>query len=457
MKLSFHGGVRGVTGSCFLIELSVGKLLVDCGMFQGERMVAQENLESLGFDPAHIDAGIITHAHYDHTGRYPLIVKHGFRGPIYTTPPTKALASIVLEDAQHVMAENAHKSGDEVLFSPDDVEQMESQMKTVNYHTRFEVLPGVYTMLHDAGHILGSAYVTVDVPESETKSGKPMRLLFSGDIGNEDVPILPETDPIDHADLVVCESTYGNRDHEPVPERNRELVKMVSMVINRGGTLLIPAFSIERTQELLYELDQLVDQGILPKVPVYLDSPLAIKATAIYRHFKHYLRFDRPVQSSPDHDFFTFPRLTETLSVDASKQINDDKSPKIIIAGSGMMTGGRIMHHLKRYLSDEKNGLLIIGYQAEGTLGRRIKEGAASVNIYRDEIAVRATVKAIGSFSAHGDRNKLRAWLQPKNGSIQKIFLVHGDEEVKPEFKAFLEEKLESEIIIPQYWQSFDL
>lgn len=443
MKLSFHGAVRGVTGSCFLLEVESGKLLIDCGMFQGERLVAQENLDEVGFNADSIDAGIITHAHYDHTGRYPLIVKQGFHGPIYTTPPTKALASIVLEDAQYVMSENAQRNGDAVLFSSEDVKHMEALMKGVNYHTQFEILPGVQAMFHDAGHILGSAYVTIDA------EGK--RLVFSGDIGNEDVPILPNTDPIDHANVVVCESTYGNRDHESVPYRNKELVQMVSRVINRGGTLLIPAFSIERTQELLYELDQLADQNILPKVPIYLDSPLAIRATEIYRHFKHYLWFDRSIGTSPDKDFFSFDRLTVTLSIDASKKINDDHGPKIIIAGSGMMTGGRILHHLKRYLPDKKSGVLIIGYQAQGTMGRRIKEGATSVKIHRRDVEVKATVKAIGSFSAHGDRNKLRRWLKPKNGRVEKIFLVHGDPAVKPEFKAFLEKELDSEIIIPGY------
>ncbi|MBT4857400.1 MBL fold metallo-hydrolase [Candidatus Uhrbacteria bacterium] len=455
MKLSFHGGVRGVTGSCFLLEFKESKILVDCGMFQGQRMVSNKNLIDVGFNAKDIDAGIITHAHYDHIGRYPLIVKQGFRGTIYTTPPTKALASIVLEDAQHVMSENARRNGDIILFSPDDVKRTESQMKGIGYHTQFEIVPGVNVMFHDAGHILGSAYVTIDVPGSETEDGKPKRLLFSGDIGNEEVPILPDTEPILKADIVVCETTYGNRDHEPVPQRNKELVKMVSSIINRGGTLLIPAFSIERTQELLYELDLLADEGVLPKVPVYLDSPLAIKATEIYRHFKHYLRFDRPIHSSSDHDFFTFPRLVETLRMDASKKINSDRGPKIIIAGSGMMTGGRILHHLIRYLSDKKSGVLIIGYQAEGTLGRQIKDGAKKVKIHQKDIDVNATIKAIGSFSAHGDRNKLRSWLKPKEGKIDQVFLVHGDEKVKPEFKEFIEKEIDSEVIIPMFSQEF--
>lgn len=456
MKLSFHGSVRGVTGSCFLLETSKAKLLIDCGMFQGERINAPENLDELGFDPATIDAVVVTHAHYDHTGRIPLLMKKGFQGNVYLTPPTKALSAIVLEDAQHVMAENAQRNGDDVLFDLEDVKAMEAVSKGVNYHTQLEAAPGLSVMFHDAGHILGSAFITVDVPASESKDQKARRFLFSGDIGNDQVPILPDTEAISRADVIVCESTYGNRDHEPTADRKRKLIEVATKVLNRGGTLMIPSFSIERTQELLYELDQLVDESLIPSVPMYLDSPLAIKATEIYRHFKQYLLFDRPILESPDRDFFSFPRLKETLRVDASKAINDDPGPKIIIAGSGMMTGGRILHHLKRHLSDPKNGLLIIGYQAHGTLGRKIFEGAEVVKIHREEVPVKAEVVAIGSFSAHADRNKLRSWLQPEGGPAEKIFLVHGDEDVKPEFKTFLEEEISSEIIIPQYWQSFE-
>ncbi|MFH1712496.1 MAG: MBL fold metallo-hydrolase [Patescibacteria group bacterium] len=456
MQLSFHGGVRGVTGSCFLIETKKAKVLIDCGMFQGERMVAKDNLRKFGFDPKKINALIITHAHYDHTGRVPVLTQQGFNGSIFTTPPTKALTLIILEDAQHVMEENFEKYGDEILFKPADIQKMHPLMQGINYHTQFEPIPGLSAMFHDAGHILGSAYVSIDVAGSETKNGQPMRIVFSGDIGNDGVPILPETEPISSADVIVAESTYGNRDHEPVFERGLKLSNFITKIINRGGTVLIPAFSIERTQELLYEMDQLIEHNLIPEVPIFLDSPLAIKATGIYRDFKHYLQFDASILESIDKDFFSFPNLQETLSVDASKVINRHQEPKIIIAGSGMMTGGRILHHALRYLPDEKSGILFIGYQAEGTLGRQIIDGKKKVHINREDVELKATIEAIGSFSAHGDRSKIARWLQPEDGPVKEIYLVHGDTEVKAEFKLYLEDRLPGKIHIPKYQEKFE-
>lgn len=449
MKLSFHGGVRGVTGSCFLLETDSVKLLIDCGMFQGERMCGGKNFEEFGFNPEEIDAVFVTHAHFDHTGRLPLLMKRGYKGPIYMTPPTKALSRIILEDALTVMHENAHECGDMVLYDEPDLKAMLAACQGVNYHTQFHPSPDVSVMFHDAGHILGSGFLTIDA------EGK--RIVFSGDVGNENVPILPATEEIERADVIVSESTYGNRDHEPAEGRKRSLVEMTTKILNRGGTLLIPAFSIERTQELLYELDELADEGLIPDVPIYLDSPLAIRATEIYREYKHYLRFDRPVESSRDKDFFSFRNLHETLTRDASKRINDDQKAKIIIAGSGMMTGGRILHHLKRYLDDPKSGVLIIGYQAEGTLGRRIQNKEETVTIYNDKIDVKAEVKKLSSFSAHADRTRMAQWLNPKEGPAERIFLVHGDPTVKSEFKEFLKDKVNSTVIIPEFQQEFDI
>ncbi len=456
MRLSFQGAAEGVTGSCYLIETSTGKLLVDCGMFQGERICSKHNFEDFNFDPKEISAVIVTHAHIDHTGRIPQLIKRGFTGPVFFTSPTLALSKIVLEDTAHVMADNAKRCGDPILYSNDEIKTLIDHAQSVNYHEQFSPVSGVTAMFHDAGHILGSAYVSIDILASETQDHQPLRMVFSGDIGNDDVPILPATEPIHRADIAIVESTYGDKDHGATADRSKKLFDYVTKIISRGGTLIIPSFSVERTQELLYELDTLIDAGELPKVKIYLDSPLAIKATQLYRDFKSFLDFNRRLESSHDKDFFSFPNLRETVSVEASKAINNDHHAKIIVAGSGMMTGGRVMHHLMRYLPDEKNGLLIIGYQAFGTLGSKIQQGAKEVRIFGEDIAVRASVETIHEFSAHGDRNKLAGWLVPQEGTIKKVFLVHGDAPVKEAFKVYLEEKIKSEIIIPRLYQLFE-
>ncbi len=456
MRLSFHGATEEVTGSCFLLETSKGNILVDCGMVQGERVCLLRNLESFAFDVKKLAAVLVTHAHFDHTGRLPELVAQGYRGPIFMTPPTKAIVDIVLEDSLNIMKENAERCGDPLPYKKEDKEQMLAQVTSMNYHTTFEPLPGIEVMFHDAGHILGSSFITVHIPVHETQTGKDITLAFSGDLGNDDVPILPDTEPLHRADLVVCETTYGDRDHDPTKQRAQKLLAFCEEILNRKGTLLIPAFSVERTQELLYELDLLIEAGKLPKVPVYLDSPLAIRATEIYRHYKHYLRFAHPMITE-DKDFFSFPSLRETLSVDASKKINDDQCSKIIIAGNGMMTGGRILHHLIRYLPDARNGVLVIGFQASGTLGRKILNGTDSVHIFGKPISCRAKVSSIESFSAHGDRAKIARWLRPQEGSVQKVFLVHGDEGAKRSFAQYLAKDTSAEIIIPRLHQVFEV
>ncbi len=454
MKLSFHGAAREVTGSCFLLTAKDAdgrdrRLLIDCGMFQGERMCGDKNMVPFGFAPSEIDAVFVTHPHADHTGRLPKLIKEGFAGPITMTHPCKALTKVVLDDAFHIMTENAEKCGDEVLYSREDVDALEERTTGVGYHEQIDVAPGISVMFHDAGHVLGSAFISV---EAEGK-----RVVFSGDVGNDHVPILPDTEAISRADVVICESTYGHRVHEPPTERAAKLRQAVEETINAGGVLLIPSFSIERTQELLYELDLML-HSFKTNVPVFLDSPMAIRATEIYRHFKEYLRFDASILSEPDRDFFSFPNLRETLRVDESKAINEVKAPKVIIAGSGMMSGGRIMHHLIRYLPDPKSRVLIIGYQAYGTLGRKIYEGAKSVKIFREDVVVKAGVAAIGAFSAHADMNKLTRWLHPEDGVIpKKIFLVHGDPEAKEVFATHLRHELKTEVIIPEFQSSHEV
>lgn len=447
MRLSFFGATDEVTGSCALLEATdtegeKHRLLIDCGLFQGEETATQKSYEPFGFDPKKIEAVFVTHAHADHTGRLPKLCKDGYRGTIYMTEPTLGLTRLVLEDAFQIMEQDAKEEGRSPLYAKEDLEVALANARTVSYHQAIEFAPGVTVMFHDAGHILGSAHISV---EAEGK-----RIVFSGDIGNDAVPILPETEAISRADVVVCESTYGDRLHESMEERGKKLREVVEHTVANRGVLLIPSFSIERTQELLYEIHLLLEK-FKTDIPIYLDSPMAIRATELYRHFGQFLQFDAPIFGEKGHDFFSFPNLQETLTVEESKVINDAKRPKIIIAGSGMMTGGRILHHLSRYVNQKFATVLIIGYQATGTLGRRIFNKEPHVMIFGQRFDVKAIVKAIGAFSAHGDQAKLTRWLQPIEGPAPKmVFLAHGDPEAKTVFAKHLRNHLESKIVIPK-------
>ena len=454
MKFYFFGATDTVTGSCHKLEVAdksgtVHNILIDCGMFQGERICGSRNLPKFDFDPKTIEAVFVTHTHADHIGRLPKLIKEGFSGVIYMTPPTRALAKIVLEDTQHIMAENSEKCGDPILFSLADVEMVFTKTEIVNYHEAVELGPDLIVMFHDVAHILGSSYISV---EAENK-----RIIFSGDIGNDNVPILPTTESLSSADVVICEATYGGRTHEPVSERQELLEDAMRLVYQRKSTLLIPAFSIERTQEVLYAMNNILHRFNW-EMPIFLDSPMAIRATAVYREYANYLKFDKDILLEPDRDFFSFPNLHETLSSAASRQINDMPGLKIIIAGSGMMTGGRIMHHLMRYLSSPKNILLVVGYQAEGTLGRQILSGAKNVNIFGNHIPVHIEIRKIGAFSAHADQAKILRWLMPETGTApKKVFLVHGDDDQKAELSKAIVEVLKSEVIQPVAGQVYEL
>jgi len=455
MELSFHGATREVTGSCFLLRaLDSNKkehqFLIDCGMFQGEHLCGGKNFEPFDFDAKQVEAVFVTHPHADHTGRLPKLFKAGFHGPVYMTHPCIGLSKLVLEDAYHIMKEEAEKCGSSVLYELEDLLNTFDSVKGVSYHEQLEVASGISIMFHEAGHVLGSAFISV---EAEGK-----RIVFSGDIGNDDVPILPDTEVISHADVVVCESTYGHRVHEPVSERESKLKVAIEQTLKDRSVLLIPAFSIERTQELLYALNQILEHDLVTSCPIFLDSPMAIRATQLYRDFKEYLEFDESILKEADRDFFSFKNLRETLTVDESKKINDTPPPKVIVAGSGMMSGGRIMHHLIRYLSDPKTTLLIIGYQAKGTIGRKIYEGAKRVIIFGEEVRVNARTIAIGAFSAHGDMNKLTRWLHPEDGQIpQKVFLVHGDLEAQEVFATHLRHELKTDVVIPEFQEKYTI
>ena len=395
-------------------------------MFQGSQFNEAKNNEPLSFNPAELSAVIVTHAHLDHVGRLPLLTKGGYAGHIYATPPTIELTKLILEDALEIMIYNKRKFGSPILYESSDVANVLSQMKVVDYHQPYE-LHDLTFEFHDAGHIFGSAFVEIKA------EGK--RVVFSGDVGNVDVPILRDTEILpDDIDMLVCESTYGNRLHETPMERQDLLKKIITQAIGQGGVLMIPSFSLERTQELLYDLNDLIDRKHkLPRVPIFLDSPLAINATEVYRKFPQY--YDEAAERlyRNGDDLFEFPGLVSTQTREESKHINQIIGPKIIIAGAGMMNGGRIVHHAMRYLSDEHNTLLIIGYQANGTLGRQILDGESPVEIMGEKIPVRCHVQAIGALSAHADQNKLLDWIGGGTTLPKKVLLNHGEPEASEE------------------------
>lgn len=418
MRISFYGAAGEVTGSCSLLEASGQKILIDCGMFQGSNFNEGKNLDPFLFDPRELSAVLVTHAHLDHVGRLPVLVKNGYAGFFYATAPTIDLTEITLRDAYHIMAYDHQKFGRPILYAPEDIAALLGQFKTAEYGEEL-ARSEIKIIFHDAGHIFGSAFIEIQA------EGK--KIVFSGDIGNVHVPILKDTESLPtQLDALVSESTYGDRLHESSAERQTIIEQLISRAIGRGGTLMIPSFSIERTQELIYELNDLVDHfHKLGRVPIFLDSPMAIDALKVFHRYPRYYDAEASRFLRDGDNLFDFPGLVTTHSREESMKINHTPGPKIIIAGSGMMNGGRILHHALRYLSDPKSTLLIIGYQSPGTLGRQIQEGKSPVTVMGEKVEVRCEVKTIGALSAHGDQNKLASWIGA--ASPKKVYLNHGD------------------------------
>lgn len=421
MKLHFHGATQTVTGSNFLLETKDTKILVDCGLFQGARHVESKNYEKFPFNPKEIDYVLITHAHIDHTGRIPKLYKDGFQGKILLTKPTKDFSVIMFEDSQGILEKEAKRFGKEPLYSLGDIQESLKLMEGVDYGKKISLGNGIFCRFRDAGHILGSAIIEV------WAGGK--KLVFSGDLGNPPVPLLKPTEFIDEADYIIVESTYGGRIHEVEKDRKDLLENAIEDTITKGGTLMVPSFALERTQELLYELNDLVENSRIPKIPIFIDSPLAIKALEIYKGHQKYYNKEATVIIKSGDDLFKFPRLSLTRTTDESKRINDVSPPKVIIAGSGMSTGGRILHHEMRYLPDPNSCLLIISYQVAGSLGRRVLDREKKVKIFNETIPVRAGVKAIGGYSSHADQQGIYNWLAHFKKPAKKIFVVHGEPE----------------------------
>ncbi|MEJ2142324.1 MAG: MBL fold metallo-hydrolase [Gammaproteobacteria bacterium] len=464
MKIEFHGADRNVTGSCHLVECAGKRILIDCGLYQGSRELVEENINDFGFDPESIDYLLLTHAHLDHCGRIPLLSKRGFKGEIITTSASRELARLVMLDSAHLQEEEAHyhnrraarsKNHNKHFIDPlytvlDTLNSLDHFGRVANYHERLELSQGITATFIDAGHILGSACIHLELEEN----GNKRTLLFSGDLGYNGRPILRDPANPPKVDIVVMETTYGDRLHKQLQPSIEELYSAIEDTFKRGGNVIIPTFALERAQEILFYLHEGVENGRLPgSTQVFLDSPMAISATEIFeRHPECYDKETATLFSRQD-DPFHVPGLHFTRETSESIALNNIHGGAIILAGSGMCTGGRVRHHLKQHLWRNESSIIFVGYAAQGTLARRIVDGADSVRIFREEIPVNAAIYTIGGFSAHADRDELLAW-HAKTGSPEITFLVHGDEEA---MQSFASQLTDTSIKIPDLHQAYTL
>ncbi len=448
MKITFYGGVGAVTGANYLVESGDTKILVDCGMHQGSNFCEKHNFEPFKYDPKSISAVFVTHAHIDHIGRLPKLYRDGFRGTVYSTPPTKDFSELMLIDSEHIIIEEAKKFKKEPLYDISAVNDVVGAWKGIEYHAPVRVGPFTVT-LYNAGHILGSSIIMV-AAEGKT-------VLFSGDLGNSPAPIIGEKEYFTEADAVVIESTYGDRLHEPSATRKEALEDAIEDVVRSKGVLMIPSFAMERTQELLFEMNSLVEQGRIPRVPIFVDSPLAIKLTTIYKKYEMYFDTATRAMIGRGDAIFNFPGLQTTLTTEESKAINEVLPPKVIIAGSGMSNGGRILHHESRYLQDPESTILFVGYQSVGTLGRQILDGAKEVKIFGEKVAVRCKVRSIPAYSAHADQAQLLAWISPMRESVKKVFIVQGEGEASSVLAQKMRDELAVMAVVPTQDETCDI
>ncbi|HYE59831.1 MAG TPA: MBL fold metallo-hydrolase [Candidatus Kapabacteria bacterium] len=450
MQITFCGASRGVTGSCFLLETKEKRVLIDCGMFQGSDFNEGKNSEPFPFDPKSIDAVFVTHPHLDHVGRIPKLVKEGFTGYVYMTAGAKELARLIWNDAYHIMLYNHRKFQQPLLFDDVDIANADAVCRGVNYEEALTV-GDISVTWHDAGHIFGSAFLEI------CAEGK--RVVCSGDLGNTDAPIIKDTRPLpDNVDLLLIESTYGDRLHESKEERDSLLLELIKEGVERGGTIMMPAFSLERTQEILYRLHEMSEHDrSLPRIPIFLDSPLAIDATEVYKKYPTYYDKEAFAAHTIGDDFLNFPELRIAYTKEESKAINGVPSPKMIIAGSGMMNGGRILHHAFRYLPDPASSLIIVGYQAEGTLGRRLYEGASQVTIFGERVDVRCKIKAIGALSAHADQKKLLSWVGSAKTVPNRVYCIHGEPHAATELAHRIRDQYSVQTFVPDMEEQIDV
>jgi len=464
MKIHFLGAARTTTGSMYLIEVNGKNLLLECGLFQGHREETTRCNTTFPFDPRKIDAAVLSHAHIDHAGNLPNLASKGYDGPIHCTEATRDLCSIMLIDSAHIQEQDAvfvskqrakkHQPPVEPLYRVPDAEKAVKQLVPHGYEKAFSPVEGVNVTFRDAGHILGSAQVILDIQEK----GRKFRWLFSGDVGRGADELLRDPIPVENVDYLQIESTYGNREHAVRVDADAAVAKLVSETIAQSGKVIIPAFSVGRTQQIVYVLHELICAGKLPRLPIFVDSPLSVKASEIYSKHLDDLKPDLAATLCNHESPFYMNNLTYTASAEESKALNDRKEPMIIISASGMCEAGRIRHHLKNNISDKKNLLLFIGYCAEGTLGNIITAGKTPVNIFGDPCDVRAKVVSLDTYSGHADKNELKRYVGKLTGNIKRIFCIHGEE---PQCLAHAETlkamKPNAQVVVPEYKQAVEI
>jgi metallo-beta-lactamase family protein len=466
MKIKFCGAAGTTTGSQHLIEVNGQRLLLDCGLYQGRRAEAMERNREFPFDPKTIDCVVLSHAHIDHSGNLPQLHHNGFNGNIYATPATRDLCSIMLPDAAHIHEMdikwlNKHrKRDDQPLLTPGyyliDAENVLRQFVTVSYHRPLPIAKGVTLTFIDAGHILGSAQVVLDIEDYAGK--KSFRLLFSGDVGRPGNDLLDPADACSDVDYLIMESTYGGRKHEDAAHTSDHICDIINRARRRGAHVIIPSFAVERTQQLLFKLDQLVHEGCLKPIPTYVDSPLAVRATEIFRLHLEDLREEVRNAVFMRDDPFGFEGLRLVRSVDESKSLNLMKGPAVIISASGMAESGRILHHLRNNVSNGKNIILFVGYCAENTLGWKLREGHKHVSILGDEFKVNAQIETLDSFSGHADHDELLDYYDRITGSKKRVFLVHGEQSRRQIFGDALKmHDPKTKVELPDRLQTIDL
>jgi metallo-beta-lactamase family protein len=461
-KITFLGAAGTVTGSKYLVEAGGKRLLVDCGLFQGSKELQQRNWNNLPVDPATIDWVLLTHAHIDHTGYVPRLVQNGFRGPILSNAATNELCQLLLLDSAHLQEEDAQYAAKKnysshhpplPLYTVAQAQTSLAQFREIPRADVFSISPEFSVRPHDAGHILGSSWLELTI----TENGKQTLVVFSGDVGRYDQPILKDPESPTRADFLLCESTYGDRDH-PTGSVPDALADVINRVAKRGGAIVVPAFAVGRTQTLMYYLRQLLEQKRIPALPVYVDSPMAIDVTGIYvKHKEDHDADFLQQEEQGNHDPLNMQNVHMTRAVEDSKKINEVTGPCIIISASGMANGGRILHHLAHRLPDSRSAVLLVGYEAEGTGGRALADGAQYLRIHGEEVPVRAEIVKIDQLSAHAGRSELLRWLSGIAVPPRQTFLVHGEPNALESFHGAITSKFNWPVTVPEYLQTFDL